>query len=215
MKTSSLIQFAALAVALFATVNASGCASAYSQRGMDWGSIVGMLNCEKILCIMNVVSSGDITMMAIMKCMAGARRTAVPMAFYSLDMSDTYATFTIKNADNLDEAGKIMNSALNSGQWVHDDKDVHTVNNIEFDQLTPVVFSASSSDESNKKGTKGSFEIYEAGKGVAEVSFNIPFSGHNKLSIKPLNKHYVCKATGWQEVGSPEVSIICYKIASS
>ncbi|XP_026737515.1 uncharacterized protein LOC113500818 [Trichoplusia ni] len=216
MKTTSVIRFAALAAVLLASTNVDAYCSASSKR-MDWSAVAGMVDCEKILCVINLVTSGEFTMTGVMKCITGfGRFEENRIATFAMFQSELHSvTFDIKNDNNVGGKGKIMNSALSSGQWVRDDQKVYTVNNIVFNQIKSAEFKAVSTDEENSEGVKGSFEIHLDGSGIAEVSFELPYFGPNTIEISPINKRYVCKVTGWQASGSPEASIVCYKIGTN
>ncbi|XP_072929576.1 uncharacterized protein [Epargyreus clarus] len=118
-------------------------------------------------------------------------------------------SFNILNGANVGDEGTIMNAVLTSGKWQLSGQNVGTVNKIKFNRSLAATFAAvetSPGDEVN-----GSFEMYENGTQIAEITFAIPFSGENKFNLTPTNPMYVCNHNGFTSSGSPVVAISCNK----
>lgn len=207
MKTTSLIQFTVLAAVVLASANVSASDACYGQPLRGGGSSRGSA-IEIILCLINLVTTGNVTPSEVLKCMARNQMHMMPPG------EQNFAHFSVRNGESVSETGTIMNAELTWGKWQVHGTDVDTVNNMEFDSSKPATFTAIGRSFA-ASGTEGFFEIHESGKNIAVVQFDVPFVGANKLHIKQVDKSYLCDDKGFSGSGSPTIEITCHKIASS
>ncbi|CAH0605775.1 unnamed protein product [Chrysodeixis includens] len=206
MKTAPVIRLAALAAVLFVSASVAGEDPRYNR--FRWDDQAALSKDDVILCIMDAVSSGDLSMISVLKCIKTFQDPNDPIP----DGLNNYIHFKVQNGDSISETGTIMNADLTWGKWQQDDKDVDSVNNIEFDTKKRAQFTAIGRDMS-PSGAEGSFEIYENGKPIADVDFSVPFMGVNRLKIHALDSRYLCEDAGFNVGGSLTVEIVCHKLA--
>lgn len=209
METVPIIRFAALAAALLASANfVAGDASRYHRLKWDPQATLG--NNDVILCVLDVVASGEISVNAIMKCIKTFQILSDPIP----DDSNKFVNFKIKNSENIPETGMVNNADLIWGKWQLNGKDVETVDKLEFDSSKTAEFSATG-DEFRPSVSEGFFNIHLNEKIIADVYFKVPFTGTNILVVSQRVKEYICNESGYSPAGSLTIEIVCHKLSGS